>query len=116
MEHPTAYLARARFVRPVLPARPGVLSAVDCRAVGLAVVGLGGGRRRLEDQVDPAVGFTEIAAIGDSVGAERPLAVVHAATAEAADAASAQLRAACAISDAGKAGPPVRRRLTPADV
>ena len=116
MDRPKAYLAAAQIVRPVLPERPGVLSAVDCRAVGLAVVELGGGRRKLEYKVDPSVGFTEIAAIGDGVGAERPLAMVHAATADAAEAASAQLRAACTISEAGSPGPAVRLRLTPADL
>jgi thymidine phosphorylase len=116
MERPSAYLARAAVVRPVFPGRPGVLAAVDCRAVGLAVVELGGGRRKLEDRVDPSVGFTEMAAVGDAVGAERPLAMVHAATAEAAEAAGAQLRAACTIAETARAGPAVRLRLTPADL
>ena len=53
---------------------------MDVRAVGLAVVALGGGRLRETDPVDHAVGLTEVAAPGERVGpGERPLALVHAA-------------------------------------
>ena len=55
------------------------MTAVDVRAVGLAVVALGGGRTREDDPVDHAVGLTEVAAPGERGGAGgRPLALVHA--------------------------------------
>jgi thymidine phosphorylase len=54
------------------------------------VVILGGGRRRAEDVVNPAVGLSQILSIGDEAGGDRPLAVVHARNeAEAASAVSA---------------------------
>ena len=41
-----------------LPApQDGVLAATDVRAIGLAIVALGGGRRRAEDRIDPRVGL-----------------------------------------------------------
>ena len=46
--------------------------------IGLAVVALGGGRTRAADAIDHAVGLTELAGIGDEVGPDRPLALVHA--------------------------------------
>jgi thymidine phosphorylase len=97
------------------PDRPGVVTGVDVRAVGLAVVALGGGRRREDDRIDPAVGLTEIAAPGERVGpGERPLALVHAADGATAQVACAALRAAFAVSDrAAPAGPPpVLERIT----
>jgi thymidine phosphorylase len=115
LERPAAYLAPAPVVRPVFPARGGVLAGVDCRLVGLAVVELGGGRRTVEDKIDPRVGFTELAAVGETVGPERPLAMVHAATPEAAELAAAQLQAACKVEEAAETRPAVLRRLTSRD-
>ena len=52
------------------------------RAVGLAVVELGGGRARAADAIDPAVGLTELAPVGAEVGPDAPLARVHARSAD----------------------------------
>jgi thymidine phosphorylase len=94
-----ASLPSAPVQRPAAPDRPGFVTAMDCRAVGLAITGLGGNRRREDDVIDPAVGLTEIAPIGAQVGPDRPLAVVHAASEDAADVATAALRAAIAVGD-----------------
>jgi thymidine phosphorylase len=64
------------------------------------VVTLGGGRTRPQDPVDPAVGLTALAEIGGDVGddnGDRPLAIVHARTAEQAALAGEQLRAAYTV-------------------
>ena len=99
LERPEAHLAAAPIQEPVYPAEAGVVAAVDTRAVGIAVVELGGGRRRVEDLIDPAVGFAQCAAIGEHVAPNgRPLAVVHARDAASAQAAADSLRAAVSIS------------------
>ena len=77
------------------------------------MVTLGGGRRRAEDTVDPAVGLADVRGPGDAVGPDRPLAVVHArTTADAADAA-ATVRKALVVGDgpAGPVGSPVLQRI-----
>ncbi len=94
-----SYLPQAAVIKPCLPETAGPVSAVDTRAVGLVVVGLGGGRRRAADAIDYSVGLTDVAAIGQTVGPDRPLAMVHAASNEAADRAIAELRAAMTISN-----------------
>jgi thymidine phosphorylase len=87
-------------VREVEPAEPGVVSVVDVRAVGVAIIGLGGGRARETDPVDHSVGFTEVAAVGERVEPDgRPLALVHARDDESADRAAAELRAAYVVGD-----------------
>jgi thymidine phosphorylase len=73
-----ASLPAAPVVRPVEPASPGVVTGMDCRAVGLVVTGLGGNRAREDDVIDPAVGLSEVAPVGAEVGPDRPLALVHA--------------------------------------
>jgi thymidine phosphorylase len=99
VEAPDRHLAAAPVVRAAAPYRAGVVGAMDCRAVGLVVTGLGGNRRREDDAIDPAVGLTEIAPTGARVGSERPLAVVHAASDTAAGEAIAALRAAVTVGD-----------------
>jgi thymidine phosphorylase len=99
LEAPDRHLAAAPVVRAAAPERPGVVTGMDCRAVGLVVTGLGGNRRREDDAIDPAVGLTEIAPTGAEVGPDRPLAVVHAASDAAAEEAIAALRAAVTVGD-----------------
>jgi thymidine phosphorylase len=100
-----ASLAVAPVVRPVFAAGAGVVSAVDCRAVGLAITGLGGNRRREDDAIDPAVGLSEIAPVGAPVDpSDAYLAVVHARTESSWEAAAQALRAAVTVGD--EAPPP----------
>jgi thymidine phosphorylase len=97
LAHPDRYLGTAEVVIDVVPDRAGVVTAIDTRAVGLAVVGLGGGRTRPQDPIDPVVGFTSLAELGETVGPDRPLCTVHARDAWAAEAAAASVRAAYAV-------------------
>ena len=95
-----------------MPDRPGVVTDVDARAIGLLVVALGGGRQRAEDSIDPAVGLTDMRGRGDAVGPDRPIAVVHARSEADAEAAAATLRRAVTVGDeAPEVRPPVLRRL-----
>lgn len=58
--------------------RDGVVLEVAPRAVGHGVIALRGGRRTMEDSIDPAVGFVITAKPGDTVTRGQPLATVHA--------------------------------------
>lgn len=78
MENSQKYLQPAPVIRPVYPTKPGVLSQLNTRAIGLAIIDLGGGRRIARDKIDHRVGFTNIAGLGETVSLEHPLAVVHA--------------------------------------
>jgi len=100
IEHHEDYLPRAAVAVPVPPAEEGYLAAVDARAIGNAVIGLGGGRRRLSDELDLGVGLTEVAPVGVRVDAQRPLAVVHAAREDVAARAVDAIRAAVRVTPA----------------
>ena len=102
------HLPSAPVTHAAEPAEQGTVAAVDVRAVGLAVVALGGGRVRETDPVDHSVGLTEVAALGEAVGpGARPLALVHAQTDEEAERAAEALRAAYTLGDAPPSEPPV---------
>ena len=114
IERPEKHLAAAPVVRAVPSPRAGIVGAIDTRAVGIAVVALGGGRARAEDRIDPAVGFTGLAGIGARVGGpDAPLAFVHARSEIAAGRAGATLAAAYDIGEqAPTANPVVYERIS----
>jgi thymidine phosphorylase len=113
LEAPERHLPRAPVTHEAAPAEAGTVTGVDVRAVGLAVVALGGGRTRETDPVDHSVGLTDVAAPGERVEpGGRPLAVVHAADDAAAERAVDALRAAYRIGDAAPVeGPAVLEAL-----
>jgi thymidine phosphorylase len=103
-------LPQAPVRREVWPEQPGIVETIDARAIGLAVVALGGGRTRAEDTIDPAVGFAHLARLQDEIGtggSARPLGVVHARSAADADEAAALLREAYHLGGARPSLPPL---------
>lgn len=91
-------------VRRVLEADgEGTVTRMDALSFGRAAVELGAGRRRVEDRIDPSVGFELVAVPGDEVSRGDPLVTIHAATEDGAEAAERTLRAAITV---GSGGPP----------
>jgi len=93
-------LPSAPVMREVPGLADGYVVRIDGEALGLAVVHLGGGRLREGDRVNPGVGLSDLAGIGEEAGAGVPLAMVHAATEDAADAAVRAVQAAYQIGEA----------------
>jgi pyrimidine-nucleoside phosphorylase len=69
----------------ITASRGGFVEAIDCAALGEAVVKMGGGRRRLGDRIDPTVGLTVDVRVGDPVQQGQPLLGVHCPAATASD-------------------------------
>ena len=103
IERAADYLPAAPLVRPVTADMDGIVQTMDTRAIGLAVVELGGGRRRGGYAIDLSVGFARIVHLGDEVGPERPLAIVHARDEDQAARAEQALRGAIEIGDTPRA-------------
>ena len=85
----------------------GYVEAIDARALGEAVVQLGGGRLRQDDRLDLAVGLSDISRIGQALDGRAPLLRIHAASEDDARAVAAQVRAAFTISGSEVAPPPL---------
>jgi thymidine phosphorylase len=101
IERAGQYLPKAPVVGEVLAQTSGFIQAIDTHALGLAVVGLGGGRQQQGDKLDYTTGLDQLAGLGLSVSEGDPIAVVHAAD-------SAQLAAAqAAVQAAYTIGPDV---------
>lgn len=105
VDDPDRHLERTPIVRPVFAEAEGIVARVDARAVGMALLSIGSGRTRPDQSIDHAVGLTGMAHVGDAVGPDRPIAVLHARDEAAFERAAAGLRGAVRL-----AGSPVDAR------
>lgn len=113
LEHASAHLPQAPVHHIVTSEADGFVSAIATRDLGIAVVGLGGGRTRAEDRIDPAVGLIDLAPLGTMLTRGQPLAVVHARSTQDAETASVMVRRAYTISaEAPQRRPLVHDRIT----
>jgi pyrimidine-nucleoside phosphorylase len=106
-------LPQARHRADFTAQREGVVQSVDPRAVGYGVIALGGGRRNMEDRVDPSVGFVITAKPEDHVLKGQTLATIYARNKDDLDTGRSVLGEAIVISDS--APPPlplVSHRIT----
>jgi thymidine phosphorylase len=107
VERPDAYLEQAPIIVPVPALQAGYVASTDCRGLGLAVVSLGGGRRRPQDPIDFAVGLTGLVELGDQISVGQPLGMVHARTQAGAEQAVREVQAAYQLGAAKPAPNPV---------
>jgi pyrimidine-nucleoside phosphorylase len=106
-------LPRAECIRTLPTPRTAYLAGLPARAVGLALIELGGGRRVKGETIDPRVGFEFPRSIGEQIGRGEPWAIIHAAEEADADAARATLESIVQWSDAPVGvDPVVTARLT----
>ncbi|RUY55989.1 thymidine phosphorylase, partial [Mesorhizobium sp. M7A.F.Ca.CA.001.05.1.1] len=114
IEKPEKYLPAATIELAVKATANGFVTGIATRDIGLAVVGLGGGRTRPDGQIDPAVGITRLLPVGAEVGIGEPLALIHARSSADAEAAAATVLSAYMV---GASKPPadksVIRRILP---
>ena len=69
---------RALIVQPWPAKSAGVVKKMDAELIGRASVMLGAGRQKADDAIDFAVGFSKIKKVGEQVGIDEPLFMVHA--------------------------------------
>jgi len=94
-----ATLPQAQAVEVFSAPRTGVVNRVVPRVIGRAVVAMGGGRRTVDDTIDPTVGFVITAKPGDKVLQGEPIASVFARDAAGIEAGFDALRRGIEIGD-----------------
>jgi pyrimidine-nucleoside phosphorylase len=105
-------LPQAQAVEVYRAERGGVVSAVEPRRIGRAIIELGGGRNAVEDTVDPTVGFVITVKPGDAVRAGEPIASVFARDEAGIASGMAALGEAVAIGETGRLTPLISHRIT----
>ncbi|ACY50792.1 thymidine phosphorylase [Vibrio antiquarius] len=110
------YLEKAEVIKPVYATETGIVSAMDTRAIGMAVVAMGGGRRVATDEIDYAVGFDEFIRLGEVADSDKPLAVIHARSEEQWEEAAKALRSAIKVGGEYTPTPEVYRQIRAEDI
>jgi pyrimidine-nucleoside phosphorylase len=105
-------LPQAAEVEVFRAARDGIVAKIEPRRIGRAILELGGGRRTIEDEIDPSVGFVIPAKPGDRVRAGEPLASVFARDRAGAATGLEALKEAIVIGDEGRLTPLISHRVT----
>ncbi|MBC8135815.1 MAG: thymidine phosphorylase [Fibrella sp.] len=100
VDDPRLALPQAPVQKTFLADRAGFVQTISARQIGEAVVRLGGGRERKEDEIDPSVGIVLMKSVGDTVDVGEAIAIIHANSTPHAEDASAALRKAVTLGDA----------------
>jgi len=106
IERSSEYLPIAPLRREIAVQKAGWISQIDTRELGLAVVELGGGRTRAEDEIDHSVGLSDFLELGDKVEIGDPFCTIHAQNEADLERATARVQKALTISDHQQGGQP----------
>lgn len=112
LTHSVDHLPQADFVADIISNESGVVRSIDTRTIGLAIVGLGGGRVRPQDSIDPSVGFSDITPIGETIDSGDCLARVHAKSESDATRASELFLAAYEFGESPPTGEVILERIS----
>jgi pyrimidine-nucleoside phosphorylase len=104
-------LRKAQLRTDAVSPQTGYVTKIDCEAVGVACVILGGGRERKEDSVDPSVGLALHKKVGDNVAAGEPLCTIHYNSESRAARAKTLIEASYQIGDAAPPKEPLIHRV-----
>jgi thymidine phosphorylase len=98
-DDPDGILPLARESFKVESPRSGFITAVNTTEIGHAIASIGGGRVRIEDKIDPTVGFIAEVRIGDRVSDGATLGVVQCRDEFKAREAAGRIRAAYKVGE-----------------
>ena len=67
---------KPKFKKIIKSNKSGFLSVKDTKRIGMAIIELGGGRKKIEDNVDPQAGIKFLKKHGESINKNEPIAEV----------------------------------------
>jgi len=104
-DEPDRFLSLARETVKVESPRSGFIATVDTTEVGHAIAAIGGGRVRIEDTIDPSVGFISERKIGDQVSSGETIGIVQGNDPSRCREAAARILSAYTVADEPPAEP-----------
>lgn len=78
VDFPEKYLPKAKIIKPLFSPIEGYVESMNTAEVGMALIGVKGGRTTPEQKLDYATGFSDFCQIGDLITKEIPLCIIHA--------------------------------------
>jgi pyrimidine-nucleoside phosphorylase len=109
-------LPQARHSEVWAAPQDGLVSEVEPREIGRAIIAMGGGRQRVSDHIDHSVGFHITVKPGHRVMRGQPLATIHAREEHGLEFGRRALASAVRFGEAAAPLPLVSHRVTPAGV
>ncbi|HSS21363.1 MAG TPA: thymidine phosphorylase [Pyrinomonadaceae bacterium] len=106
-DDPASFLPLVAESFKVESPRSGFVNKVNTAEIGHAIASIGGGRVRIDDLIDPTVGFIAEARIGDRVGGDAAIGVVYCRDEAKAREAAQRIQSAYEISDSPPSDVPV---------
>jgi len=103
-DNPAGFLPLVSESIKVESPRSGFITRIDTTEIGHAIAAIGGGRVRIEDVIDPTVGFVTEVKLGDRITQSDALGIVYSSDAARAREAAVRIQSAYAIDDAPPAG------------
>jgi thymidine phosphorylase len=116
LENPSNHLQTAPVTRVLAAPCDGCIEYLDTRAIGLCVVGLGGGHKRFEDSIDHRVGLSGFCLVGEFVNRGDPLVTIHAADGNSWQVAAEELSEAVVIGRSKDVLPAVYEKISREDL
>jgi thymidine phosphorylase len=113
IDAPERHLRAAPIIRPVFSDAEGNVTRIATRELGLAVIELGGGRRRAEDKIDHAVGLDQLLGKNFISNMNTPLCMIHARDEASFERAAQIVKAAYQIGDGAESWSPILERVAP---
>lgn len=106
IENPEKY-KKANYIKPVLAEQAGYVKEINTYQIGMASVKLGGGRQKIEDEIEPEVGIIVKKKLGDQIEKDETIAEIHAKSKETWSIAARNIQDAYKISDTKNDAPPL---------
>jgi len=99
LEAPWKSMNKANVITDVLATHSGYISAMQTRDIGMAIVGMKGGRTANGEMIDHSVGFDRILPVGTIVNKGDIVARIHSSDTEQAEQASKQYLASLSLQE-----------------
>ena len=113
IDTPEKHLHAAPIIRPAYSDNEGSITKIATRDLGLAVIELGGGRRRGDDKIDHAVGLDQLLGKNFISDMNTPLCIIHARDEASFERAAQIVKASYQIGDGAESWPPILERVAP---
>jgi pyrimidine-nucleoside phosphorylase len=110
-DEPAKFLPLVKESFKVESPRSGFVTKINTAEVGHAIAAIGGGRVRIDDTIDPSVGFVTDVKLGDRVTANASLGTIYCRDASKAREAGQRIQAAYQVGDQSAETPPLVREV-----
>ena len=71
-------LPASKYTEDIFSDVSGYIEFISTRELGMILIELGGGRKKVTDKIDYSVGYSNVVNVGDKVDTKTPLLTIHA--------------------------------------